>query len=73
VIEFIIWLLTLPFQILGVILSIVFGILGAVISVVASIIGAAFGLIWAALCIGAVVLLVMGVIKMLDQRATVAR
>jgi hypothetical protein len=71
--ELIVWLVTLPFQVLGVVLSVVFGLLGAVLSIVFSLLGSALGLVWSAFCIAVVVLLALGVIKLLNGKPSVAR
>jgi ABC-type molybdate transport system permease subunit len=71
--ELIVWLVTLPFQVLGVVLSVVFGILGAVFSIVFSLVGSALGFVWSACCIAVVVLLVLGAIKLLGGKPLVAR
>jgi hypothetical protein len=72
-IEFVMWLITLPFQLLGLVLSIVFGLVGAVLSVIGAIVGSILGLGWALFCIGVVVLLVMGLIKLVDRHPATAR
>ena len=71
--ELIVWLVTLPFQVLGVVLSVVFGILGAVLSIVFSLLGSALGFVWSAFCIAVVVLLVLGAIRLLNGKPSVAR
>ena len=69
----IVWLVTLPFRVLGVVLSVVFGVLGTVLSIVFSLLGSALGFVWSAFCIAVVVLLVLGVIKLLGGKPSVAR
>ena len=71
--ELVVWLVTLPFQVLGVVLSVVFGILGAVLSIVFSVLGSVLGFVWSVFCIAAVVLLVWGAIKLLGGKPSVAR
>lgn len=71
--EFIVWLITLPFQLLGLALSIVFGVLGALLSVLGAVAGAVFGFGWTLFCIGIVVLLVMGLIRSIDRKPAAAR
>lgn len=71
--ELIVWLVTLPFQILGVVLSVVFGIVGALFSIVFTLLGSALGFVWSAFCIAVVVLLVLGAIKLLGGKPSAAR
>lgn len=71
--ELVVWLLTLPFQVLGVVLSVIFGVLGAVLSIVFSLLGSVLGFAWSAFCIAAIVLLVLGAIRLFDGKPSVAR
>ena len=69
--EFIVWLITLPFQLLGVVLAIVFGVVGAVLSVIGAVLGTLFGLVEALVCIAAVVLVVWAFAKLVSNTKAV--
>ena len=71
-VEFLVWLITLPFQLIGLVLSIVFGVLGAVVSAIGAVVGSLFSFAWTLFCIGIVVLLVIGLIRVLDRRRALA-
>lgn len=70
--ELIVWLITLPFQLLGVVLSIVFGIVGLVFSVIGTVLGALLGLGQALVCIVAIVLVVWAFAKLLSHTTATA-
>ena len=71
-IELFVWLIQLPFVLLGAALSDVFSVVGVVFSLVGAILGAIAGFVWTVFCIGMVVLLVYGLIKLLDRKPVTA-
>jgi len=71
-IEFIVWLITLPLQLLGLILSIVFGIVGLVFSVIGTVLGTLLGLGQALVCIAAIVLVVWAFAKLVSNTTATA-
>ena len=71
-IEFIVWLITLPLQLLGLVLSIVFGIVGLVFSVVGTVLGTLLGLGQALVCIAAIVLVVWAFAKLVSNTTATA-
>lgn len=66
--ELFVWLIQLPFLVLGAALSIVFSLVGVVLSLAGAILSAITGFVWTLFCIGLVVLLVYGLIKLLDRK-----
>jgi hypothetical protein len=70
--EFVVWLITLPFQLLGVALSIVFGVVGFVLSAIFAVLGTVLGLGQALVCVAAIVLVVWAFAKLLSNTTAVA-
>ena len=67
-IELFVWLIQLPFLVLGTALSVVFSLVGVVLSLAGTILSAIVGFVWTLFCIGLVVLLTYGLIKLFDRK-----
>ena len=63
--ELLVWLIKLPFVLVGVVLSLVFGTIGCVLSVVGAVVGGLFGGLWHLFAFGVALLLLIWLLKKL--------
>jgi len=59
VLEFLIWLIKLPFVLIGVVVSVIFGLIGAVLGILGAIASAGLSVLWSGLVLVGVVWLMV--------------